>query len=198
MVVLTPKVTVLTGMPVGPPLSLPLRFLFSLTHTAVFFLLPPASAAVQGTQTPVQRKHGRPANTHTHQHTHLSKHGGWRDLWRVWVEGTGGPGGGGFISGGMLSVSKDTHFTHTGQKHTAHPHRRSSCLRPPSLLDHFYLSNLIYPRSRFFLIFSSFVSNLFSPLPPSCPPSHSVFCSPPHLSSPTFSGSVAPQRSVSA
>lgn len=97
-----------------------------------------------------------------------------------------GARGGGFISGGMLSVSKDTHFTHTGQKHTAHPHRRSSCLRPPSLLDHFYLSNLIYPRSRFFLIFSSFVSNLFSPLPPSCPPSHSVFCSPPHLSSPPF------------
>lgn len=150
MVVLTPKVTVLTGMPVGPPLSLPLRFLFSLTHTAVFFLLPPASAAVQGTQTPVQRKHGRPANTHTHTNTHT-----WVSM--VGGETCGGCGwrgrgarGGGFISGGMLSVSKDTHFTHTGQKHTAHPHRRSSCLRPPSLLDHFYLSNLIYPRSRFF------------------------------------------------
>lgn len=94
--------------------------------------------------------------------------------------GDGGPGGGGFISGGMLSVSKDTHFTHTGQKHTAHPHRRSSCLRPPSLLDHFYLSNLIYPRSRFFLIFSSFVSNLFSP--PSLPPVlHHTLCSALHL-----------------
>lgn len=91
-----------------------------------------------------------------------------------------GARGGGFISGGMLSVSKDTHFTHTGQKHTAHPHRRSSCLRPPSLLDHFYLSNLIYPRSRFFLIFSSFVSNLFSP--PSLPPVlHHTLCSALHL-----------------
>lgn len=112
MVVLTPKVTVLTGMPVGPPLSLPLRFLFSLTHTAVFFLLPPASAAVQGTQTPVQRKHGRPANTHTHQHTHLSKHGGWRDLWRVWVEGTGGPGGG-FLSLEECCLYLKTHISHT-------------------------------------------------------------------------------------
>lgn len=109
-----------------------------------------------------------------------------------------GARGGGFISGGMLSVSKDTHFTHTGQKHTAHPHRRSSCLRPPSLLDHFYLSNLIYPRSRFFLIFSSFVSNLFSP-PPSLLSSITlcVLLSTSSILS-TFSGSVAPQRSVSA
>lgn len=87
-------------------------------------------------------------HTHTNTHTWVSMVGGetcggcgWRGR---------GARGGGFISGGMLSVSKDTHFTHTGQKHTAHPHRRSSCLRPPSLLDHFYLSNLIYPCSRFF------------------------------------------------
>lgn len=68
MVVLTPKVTVLTGMPVGPPLSLPYVFLF-LSNTQLSFLLPPASAAVQGLRTPAQRKHGHmhtPRRAHTH------------------------------------------------------------------------------------------------------------------------------------
>lgn len=47
MVVLTPKVTVLTGMPGGPR---PYVFLFP-SNRQLSFLLPPASAAIQGPQT---------------------------------------------------------------------------------------------------------------------------------------------------
>ena len=51
MVVLTPKVTVLTGMPDGPPLSLP-YVLLPLKNTQLSFLLPRVSVVVQGQDTP--------------------------------------------------------------------------------------------------------------------------------------------------
>lgn len=104
MVVLTPKVTVLTGMPVGPPLSLPYVFLF-LSNTQLSFLLPPASAAVQGPQTPVQRKH-------EHIHTQLSKHGGWR-VWGGWGLRVQGPRG---LSLEECCLYLKTHISHTAKK----------------------------------------------------------------------------------
>lgn len=76
--VLTPKVTVLTGMPVGPPLSLSYVFCFSQTHSCLFCC--PLQVLRYRACRPLSNVN---MNTHTHTHTprraHLSKHGGWRD-----------------------------------------------------------------------------------------------------------------------
>lgn len=66
MVVLTPKVTVLTGMPVGPPLSL--SYVFCFQNAQLSFLVAPCECCDTGHADPlVQRKH---QHTHTHVQTH--------------------------------------------------------------------------------------------------------------------------------
>ncbi len=134
MVVLTPKVTVLTGMPVGPPLSLSYVFCFSQTHSCLFWC--PLQVLRRRARRPPSNvntnAHTRP-DTHTHTHTHLSKHGGWRD-WGGW--GLRGRGAQGFISGGMLPVSKDTHFAHS-RKQMGTPHSHHEL--PACILAHFWL-----------------------------------------------------------
>jgi len=103
----------------------------------------------------------------------------------VGVERTGWGGGAqGFISGGMLPVSKDTHFT---QKNKWVPHTH-----------HFLTTSWVIFRDFFPIsqaLLSSFTSHSFysPPLPsPSYfsaffhPPSRSMFSSTPRLSSPPF------------
>lgn len=121
-VVLTPKVTVLTGMPVGPPLPLSYAFCASETHSCLFCC--PLQVLRYRARRPPSS-----VNTNTHIHTymrtrpdtHLSKHGGWRDRGGWGLRGRGPEG---FISRGMLPVSKDTHFTH-GQKQMGASHAHS-------------------------------------------------------------------------
>lgn len=107
-------------------------FLF-LSNSQLSFLLPPASVLVQGTQTLILRKHRLNSHTHIGPDTHLSKHGGWRDR-RGW--GLSGWGALGFISRGMLPVSKGTHFTHSyKQLGTAKtPHGLPNSILAPCLL----------------------------------------------------------------
>lgn len=74
------------------------------------------------------------------------------DIVRVGVEGTGAQG---FISGGMLSVSKDTHFTHSQKKKWV-PHTLTMGLLHPCSLLFVIFSNFILTASlAFFLFFPS-------------------------------------------
>ena len=145
-----------------------LRFLF-LSNPQLSFLLPPASAAC-GTG------HADPpsnVNTNTHMHTRPDTH-----TWVSMVGGETGEGGGGgahgFISGGMLSVSKDTHFTHSQKQMGApHSHHRFPAnilvtfFRFPWSLVGFYLKVLLFfpsPSPSFFPSILHHTLHLICPL----------------------------------
>lgn len=107
MVVLTPNGTVLTGMPVGPPLS-PVRMFFWISRThSCLFCYPLRVLPYRARRPQCKQEH-----IHTPRHTHTNtleqaRVGGER------AERVGRPrgrGAQGFISGGMLLVSRDAHF----------------------------------------------------------------------------------------
>lgn len=169
-----------------------LRLLF-LSNAQLSFLLPPASAAVQGTQTPVQRKHG---HTHTHphtpRHTHLSKQGGWRDR-GGW--GLRGPRG---LSLEECCLYLKTHIS-CAAKNKWPPRTLTMAFLPTSWLHFgsFFLS--IFSNLIFLTASPPFI---FSPSSPSFsrPSSilHHTLCSALHLIYPLhLSGFVAAQHSVS-
>lgn len=172
MVVLTPNGTVLTGMPVGPPLSLVRMFFWiSQTHSCLFCyplrVLPYRARRPQCKQ---EHIHTRPD---THTQTHLSKHG-----WVERAERVGRPrgrgGAQGFISGGMLLVSRDAHFI-CSQKN-------KWVLRPWSSWRTKY-----FPPPRFTL---ELYLRTLSQLP-------SILCTPLlHQSSPPFSCGITPKLSL--
>lgn len=144
----------------------------SLKRTAVFSVTPCECCRTGPAGPNVNRNTYTHAQTHTHKHTWAST-GGWRER-REW--GGRGDGGGaqGFISGGMLLVSRDAHFI-CNQKN-------KWVLRPWSSWRTKY-----FPPPRFTL---ELYLRTLSQLP-------SILCTPLlHQSSPPFSCGITPKLSL--
>lgn len=185
--VLTPKVTLLTGMPVGPPLSLSYVFCFSQTHSCLFCC--PLQVLRYRARRPPSNVNTKTTHTHIYRHTHLSKHGGWR-YWVGW--GLRGWGAQGFISGGMLPVSKGTHFTRS-RKQMGTPTLCPwiSCLHPCSFSAPFplivwtILTFLMYPTR--FVPFFGLPSHSALLSTSSVPSTFHICCTPTLCVTPTLS-----------
>lgn len=141
-----------TGMPVGPPLALPLpSFCCSHTHSWLFCGSPSthhhpppppasqlASAAARGGTGDTPNHTSPPPHAAPRKHAHLSRQSGWREAGR---EGWGGWGG----AGGGLSLEEcclylKTHISHMAKNKSL----ATSSTTPPPLKPLTTLSDIFF------------------------------------------------------